>query len=184
MRLPQIQIETTKAQLGLNIEKPQQYIQQPQAELHIEQPDAILNINMSPAKLTIDQSRAWRDLNLIGPLASTQQFAQKGKQELLQGIARRSSEGEKLMRIENRGSVIPSLAKGKGMREYKSYSIKFVPSVNAVKINYHPEQTNIRVETKKPIINNYANKPIHSYQPGKVSGYMIQYPSIEVDVVQ
>lgn len=184
MRLPQLQIHTTKAQLGLNIEKPRQHIEQPQADMHIEQPNADLDIETSPAKLTIDQSKAWHDMNLIGQLAATREFAQEGKQELLQGIARRASEGERLMRIENGVSAVPSLAKGKGMREYKSLGIKFIPSVNAVKITYHQEQTNINAETKKPIIEAHANKPVHEYQPGDVSGYMIQYPSIEIDVVE
>lgn len=183
MNFPQIQIHTTKAMLGLDIEKPVQHIEQPKADLYIEQKEADLRINTRPVKLSIDQSQAWRDMNLLGPLASTKEFAQKGQQKLFQGIARRANEGKRLMQIENGGGSVQSVAKGKGMKGYSALNIKFIPSYHAVKITYQPGEVNIEATANKPIIEGNINKPIHEYQPGSVEGYMIQYPSIEIDVV-
>ncbi len=84
MRLPQIQIRTTDAQRDLDISKPKQYIKQPRATQHIEQPAAILEIHTTRGALRIDSSQARRDLGLIGPLESSANYAQKGKQEALQ----------------------------------------------------------------------------------------------------
>jgi len=182
MNFPQIQIQTTKAILGLNIEKPIQRIEQPKADLHIEQPPATLTIDPKPAQLTIDQSKAWSDMGLIGPLASTEKFAQEGRQALLEGISRRAQEGDQLMKIEKDGNAIAQIAAEKGLRSYKQLGIKFIPSVNSVDIGYEPEYLNIKVHQNKPVINVKVNKPIHEYKPGDVSGYMIQYPSIKIDV--
>ncbi|HZG59675.1 MAG TPA: DUF6470 family protein [Anoxybacillus sp.] len=182
MNFPQIQIRTTKAILGLHIEKPVQHIEQPKADLHIEQPPATITIDSQPARLTIDQSKAWNDMGLMGPLASTRKFAQEGRQALLEGIARRAQEGDQLMKIENGGNPIAVLATEKGLRPYKELGIKFIPSVNSVDIDYQPGYFDMKVDRNKPIIDVKVNKPIHEYKPGDVSGYMIQYPSIKIDV--
>jgi hypothetical protein len=182
MNFPQIQIRTTKAILGLNIEKPIQRIEQPKAELHIEQPPATLTIDSKPARLTIDQSKAWSDMGLFGPLAFTRKFAEEGRQALLEGIARRAQEGDQLMKIENDDNAIAAIATEKGLHPYKQLGIKFIPSANSVDIAYQPGYLDIKIDTNKPIIGAKVNRPIHEYKPGDVSGYMIQYPSITIDV--
>ena len=51
MRIPQIQIRTTKAELGLTIQQPQQQIKQKPANVQIEQPAAELSINTTQGQL-------------------------------------------------------------------------------------------------------------------------------------
>lgn len=182
MRIPQIQIQTTKAQLGINITKPVQRIQQSKVDLQIRQPNATMNMQTSESILRIDSSQARRDLGLIGPLESGRMNAQKGKQGVIEGIARRAQEGERMMRIENKGQPIQAIASSKVGRPMKSLGIKFVPSVNSVNISYTPSKVDINVQTHSPQINVSVNKPISEYTPGKVSNYMMQYPSIEIDV--
>ncbi|MBB3908589.1 DUF6470 family protein [Anoxybacteroides rupiense] len=182
MDFPQIQIQTTKAILGLNIQRPIQQIEQPKADLNIKQPPATVLMDSKPARLTIDQSKAWSDMGLIGPLASSREFAQEGRQAVLEGISRRAQEGDRLMKIEDKENVIAEMEKEKGIRLYSGLTIKFIPSVHSVKIDYQPSEVNIEVDTNKPIISVNVNRPIHEYTPGKVSGYMIQYPSIKIDV--
>jgi hypothetical protein len=182
MNFPQIQIRTTKAILGLNIERPIQRIEQPKADLHIEQPPATVIIDSKPARLTIDQSKAWSDMGLFGSLAFTRKFAEEGRQMLLEGIARRAQEGNRLMKIENGDNAIASIAAEKGLHPYKQLGIKFIPSANSVDIAYQPDYLDIKIDANKPIIEAKVNRPIHEYKPGDVSGYMIQYPSIKIDV--
>ena len=182
MRIPQIQIRTTKAQLGLSISKPVQTIQQPNADLQIRQPNATVSMQTTDSILKIDSSQSRRDLGLISPLESGRKNAQKGKQGVIAGMARRAREGEQLMRIENKGQPIQSIASTKTSRPIKSLGIKFLPSINSVKIAYTPSKLDISVQTQSPQINATANKPIVEYTPGKVSAYMMQYPSIEIDV--
>ena len=186
MRLPQIQIRTTDAKIDLNIQKPQQYIKQPKATQTIEQPAAILEINTTRGVLRVDSSQARRDLGLISPLESSANFAQVGKQEALQGMARKAREGRQMM--ENSGkdqgrATIQSIAKQNHGPQRVPINIKFVPSIGSVKIDYTPGTTDVNITRQKPKIDVQVNKPIHEYTPGKVTGTMIQRPDVQTDVI-
>nr|WP_315055769.1 DUF6470 family protein [uncultured Lysinibacillus sp.] len=186
MRLPQIQIQTTDIQMDLHIAKPQQHIEQPKATLHIEQPAAILEINTSRGILKIDSSQARRDIGMIGPLESSANYAEKGKQEVLKGIARRAREGNQLM--DNAGkdqgrAIIQNIAKQNHGPHRTPFNIKFVPSIGSVKIDYTPGSTDVNIERREPIIDAKVNKPIYEYTPGKVTGTMIQRPDVDIDVI-
>lgn len=186
MRLPQIQIRTVDAQVDLTIQKPQQHIEQPHATQTIEQPAAILEINTTRGVLRIDSSQARRDLGLIGPLESTATNAQEGKQEAMQGMARRAQEGRQMMESAGKDqgrTVIQSIAKQNHGPKRVPFNIKFVPSIGSVKINYTPGTTDINITPQKPKIDAQVNKPTHDYTPGKVTGTMIQRPDVQIDVI-
>ena len=186
MILPQLQIHTTDAKIDLDIHKPQQYIKQPQATQTIEQPAAILEIRTTRGVLKIDSSQARRDLGLIGPLESVGKYAQEGKQVALEGMARRASEGRQMMENAGKGqgsAIIQSIAKQNHGPHPVKFNIKFVPSIGSVKIDYTPGQTDINITRQKPKIDAQVNKPIHEYTPGKVTGTMIQRPSVQTDVI-
>lgn len=187
MRLPQIQIRTTDIKMDLQIHDPKQHIEQPRATQRIQQPAAILDINTTRGQLKIDSSQARRDLGLIGPLESSRNYAEKGKQELLKGIARRAGEGRQLMESAGKGqgrAPIQSIAKqNHGPKRAGPYNIKFVPSIGSVKIDYTPGKTDINFTPQKPKIDVQVNKPIHKYTPGDVTGTMLQRPDVEIDVI-
>jgi len=186
MRLPQIQIHTTDAKIDLNIASPQQYIKQSKATQHIEQPAAILDINTTRGVLKVDSSQARRDLGLIGPLESSANYAEKGKQEVLKGMARRAREGRQIMENSGKGqgrAIIPNIAKQNHGPHRVQFNVKFVPSVGSVKIDYTPGTTDVNIQRREPIIDAKVNKPIHEYTPGKVTGTMIQRPDVDIDVI-
>lgn len=186
MRLPQIQIRTTDAKIDLHITKPQQYIKQPKATQHIEQPAAILDINTTRGILKIDSSQARRDIGMIGPLESSANYAEKGKQGALKGIARRAKEGRQIMENSGKGqgrSIMQNIAKQNHGPHRVQFNIKFVPSVGSVKIDYTPGTTDVNIQRREPIIDAKVNKPIHEYTPGKVTGTMVQRPEVDIDVI-
>ena len=183
MNIPQIQIRTTDAKLGLNIEKGQQTIRQPKATQHIEQPAAILDIRTTDGVMRIDSSQARRDIGMIGPLESTANFATAGHQKAMQGIARRVSEGNQMMDIAHNQNAIVSIAKQNTFPNKKALGIDFIPSIGSVKLDYTPASVDINIQTQEAKISGQINKPIHEYKQGQVSGYMLQKPSIEIDVI-
>lgn len=183
MQVPQIRMESTFAQLGLNIEKPVQQIEQPKATLSIEQPPAIMNIETVKGQLTIDQTRAFNEIGLKNVFKSIEEFAAEGYQAHLEGMSRRARQGDELMRIENGGNPIQSQAKENGERPYRELSIKFIPSPLSVDINYEPGRAEVNFEPQRPRIDAQINKPIHEYTPGKVSGYIERYNSLHIDYV-
>ncbi|MFF5993796.1 DUF6470 family protein [Lysinibacillus sp. KU-BSD001] len=188
MRLPQIQIKTTDIQMDLIIQKPVQRISQPQAEQTISQPPAKLEINTTRSVLKIDSSEARRDLGLYPTGEMIEKYAQEGKQAVLQGIARRVSEGNRIMKGAGKGQareIAQQIAmQNTGPKRPGPYNIKFVPSVGSVKINFTPGTTNIKVTPGNLNINVKVNKPIHNYTPGKVTGVMVQRPRVDIDVIR
>ena len=64
MNFPKLQIQSTPARLGLNIQKPVQRIEQPQATLDIQQPKAIQTMKKTDPRLSIDTTEARADLDL------------------------------------------------------------------------------------------------------------------------
>jgi hypothetical protein len=183
VNLPQIRINITEARLGLNISKPLQRIDQEPATMQIQQPKAEMRINRRDAKLTIDQTRAWEDMDLKHIFRRIEEFAQNGVRGVQSGIARLSQEGDQLMKIENGGKPLISQAVQNSQSTQFEFNVGFVPSPFSVKINYQRGNLDINWNTHKPRIDVQTHKPIHDYTPGKVSGYMLQKPSLEIDFV-
>lgn len=181
MNIPKLQLQTTKAQIGLNIHKPVQKIEQPKADLDLQQPKAKLTIDKTKSQLSIDTFEARESLDLKNARSRIKEMAQKGKQDALDGVARRAQEGDELMRIENGGNPIVEHAKRRGPQSYSSIAIHFLPQPGSVKINYEPSSVNINIEPQKVINNTKAIKPIHEYKPGSVEIEMLQKPSIKID---
>lgn len=181
MNFPKLQIQSTPARLGLNIQKPVQRIEQPSATLDIQQPKAVQTIQTTNSKLSIDTTEARADIDLKSARRRVADFAAEGKQMLLDGIGRRSQEGAQLMKIENGGNAIKSLSQQSGRQPYTSLGIKFVPSYGSVKIDFEPGLVDIKVEPQQVVNNTQVNKPIIDYTPGKVTGEMLQHASLQID---
>ncbi|WP_313892599.1 DUF6470 family protein [Psychrobacillus sp.] len=183
MNIPHIQIRTTDAQLGLNIADAKQVIRQPRATQHIEQPAAILEMHTTRGIMRIDSTQARRDVGLISPAEFTSKYASEARQKAMQGIARRASEGRQMMEISKDPNAIATIAKQNTFPTPAKLGIDFIPSVGSVKLDYTPAKLDINAQEQKAKISAQVNKPVHEYTPGKVSGYMIQHASIDIDVI-
>lgn len=181
MNMPKLQLQSTPARLGLNIQQPVQQIEQPPAELDLQQPAAILTMSTTKSKLSIDTTEARADVDLKSVGRRIAEFADEGKQAALDGTAKRAEQGMEMMQIENGGNPIKTQAQQSGRQPYSDLGIKFVPSLGSVKISFEPGKVDIQVEPQKVINNTKINKPIHQYTPGKVTGEMLQYPSLKID---
>ncbi|MGG3799019.1 DUF6470 family protein [Metabacillus fastidiosus] len=180
--IPQLRIQSTKAQIELQIHKPIQEIRQLPADLSVEQPRAELIIERQSGKLTIDQTLAWENLDLKGILKRMDEAAAKGYSDALEAIGRIAEEGSELMKIENGGNPIVNQAIRNSYRE-TTYDTGSHPAQFAVKVNYEPGNVTIDWKRNEPIINVNINKAQHEYTQGKVEVTMAQYPSLKIDVV-
>ncbi|RZT21571.1 DUF6470 family protein [Fictibacillus sp. BK138] len=183
MNFPQIRMESTSAKIGIKISSPIQKIQQQPADLRIKQPKANLEIERTPSLLTIDQTEARADMDLKHISRRIEEFAQKGYEDWLTGLARVAQEGDDLMSIENGGNPILEHAKINSESPIYEFNIGFIPSVNSVKINYQPSSVKLNWQTHKPEIDIQVNKPYHQYIPGSVSVNLTQMPSLKIDFV-
>lgn len=183
MQLPQIRMQSQMAHISIQQVNGKQSIEQPRASMSIQQPKADMTINRTPSKLQIDQTQAWEDMNLMHIFKRIEKFANEGMQGAKEGTARRVSQGDALMRIEDKGNPIASQAIQNGFDHMKRLGIKFIPSMSAVKINYQPSEVSIDVQVNKPIIKAEQNKPVIQYNPGNVEIAMKNYQSLEIDFV-
>ncbi|WP_026694348.1 DUF6470 family protein [Peribacillus kribbensis] len=181
MNIPQIRLETTRGQIELNTLKPVQSIEQPSADLSIEQPKAELEIETTPGKLSMDQSKAREDVDLKSIFRRTEEFAQQGYEDWLNGLARVASDGDELMMIENGFHALPEQAKRNSESPQYDFNIGFVPSAGSVKIHYEPAAVRIEAAPQKPRIDVNINRPIHTYTPGKTEISLKQYPELKID---
>ena len=181
MNIPQLQIQTTRGILGLQIDKPIQEIEQPKPTINQEQPAAILEMSTTRSRLSIDSTEARADIDMKSPLRRGDENAQYGMQQVQEGVARRAQEGQQLMQIENGGQPIPDIAKQNANPPPAPLGIRFVGDRTKVQISFQPGTLNINATPQKPVFDVQVNKPIYTYTPGKVTGQMEQYPSIQID---
>ncbi|SES71779.1 hypothetical protein SAMN05421676_101268 [Salinibacillus kushneri] len=183
MKIPQIRIQSQKANIEINSIPGQQSIEQRKAIQTIEQPKADMKIQTRPGKLTIDQTQAWRDMGMVNPVEFAENLGQQGRQSVLEGTARRAGEGDQLMKIENGGNPIVSQAVANAYEPMKEFNIGWIPSPNAVKINYEPAEVTTNVQPNEPRISVQPQKPAIHYQPGQVETNLKQQPELNIDFV-
>lgn len=182
MNIPQIQIEITRGRIGLRIDKPVQTIEQPRAIIHQEQLAAVLEMSSTPAKLSIDTTEARADLDLKSVFKRIEEYAQLGKQGVMEGIARRAEEGQQLLRIENGGNMIKELAIKNSTPSPNPIGIRFVGNRSKVNMSFQPGILSIEATPQKPRFDVTVQAPVHHYEPGKVTGFIEEWPSIQIDV--
>ncbi|WP_301108980.1 DUF6470 family protein [Sporosarcina sp.] len=180
MNIPQLQIQTTPAKLGLQIDKTIQELEQPKASLNIEQPAAILEMSTTRSQLSLDTTENRADIDLKSPLRRGAENAQYGLQKVQEGVGRRASEGQQLMKIEN-GASIADVVKQNTDRPQVDMNVRFVGDRTKLQMSFSEGSLNINVTPQKANIDVQINKPIHNYTQGKVTGVMEQYNSIDID---
>ncbi|CAG9621435.1 DUF6470 family protein [Sutcliffiella rhizosphaerae] len=181
MLFPQIRLRSTFAQTELQIEKPIQEIQQPNAEMTMEQPKAELTMERIPSRLTIDQTQAREDMDLKSVGRRIEEAAQLGYQNWLAGLARVAQDGNEMMRIENGGGAIVRQAKRNSEGPPKEFNIGWIPSHFSVKIDYEPGSVDIQWQVRRPVVDVEVKKPIHQYIPGFTQVNLANYNSINID---
>ncbi|MEC5422858.1 DUF6470 family protein [Virgibacillus sp. C22-A2] len=183
MRLPQIRLESQRAEIQIQQSAGKQEIRQPKADMTIQQPKAELSITTSSSKLQIDQTQAWEDMNLMHIFKRNDRFAQEGRSAAQEGMGRRAQQGTEMMRIENEGNPLVNQAVTNGHTPMKALGIKFIPSQFAVKTSYQPSEVKIEVQTNKPIIESTVNKPEHTYERSQLEISMKQHHNLDIDFI-
>ncbi len=182
MNIPQLQIQTTRAVLDLQIDKAVQQIEQPKATQQIEQPAAILEMSTTKPRLSLDTTENRAELDLKSPLRRSSENAQYGLQQVSEGTGRRAQEGQQLVAIENGGDTLADIAKQSTDRQIAPMNVRFVGDRTKIQTEISPGSLTINARPQKVTHTVQINKPIHNYTPGKVSGVMKQYPSIQFDL--
>ncbi len=181
MNIPQLQIQTTPSKLDLQTTNAVQEIEQPRAVLSQQQPAAILEISTTRPQLSLDTTELRAELDLKSPLRRSAENAQYGQSQVMEGIARRASEGQQLAAIENGGNAIVNITKQYDAPEQQQIGIRFVGNRLKLQMSIQPGTLTVNTTPQKVVNDVQVNKPIHTFTPGKVTGEMEQYGSIHID---
>lgn len=183
MQLPQIRIQQQHAMIGIQTKDAKLDIEQGPAKQSIQQPKADLKITTKPGKLTIDQSKALADVGIIPTEESVRKMANEAMQTAVEGAKKRRRQGDRMMKIEQNGHILPQIAKQNGERAQKQFNIGWIPSGNAVKFNYQPAEVHIDAKANKPIIHTEQTKNQFHYLPSDIDIYLDQKNVIDIDFV-
>ncbi|MDQ0156920.1 DUF6470 family protein [Robertmurraya andreesenii] len=185
MQLPRLELHNTYAQLDVQKKNASIEIKQPKAELNYNQPQPSMEIQKSASKLEIDQTEAFADANLKHPFRNIKEWAEKAKQKILQSLAEKANEGDRLMKIEDRSeSVIPEIARQKSGTPPKQFNIGFMPSsTDKVKFSYQPSEIKIIMNTEPIKLNAKTHGPTIKYHPGDFNIYLKQKASLKIQAV-
>ena len=184
MRIPQLRMESQFAQLGLNITKPVQEIQQPHAELNLQQKPAELSIVQASTELNIDSSQARANIGIMTSMQFSDSNVAYAHQKWLQAISEKSQEGDRLMRIYTKENAIAEIGREKGQRVLEGgYTPPSASNDEGVDVNIQLKPVDINVIKNGMSMNPVIRPPELSYTPGKVEPYMLQYNRLKIDVV-
>ncbi|OAI88879.1 hypothetical protein AYO36_01675 [Exiguobacterium sp. KKBO11] len=173
MNLPHLEIRQTAARIGMNITRPQIEQKQTPASLSIEQPRGELSIETVAARLEIDSTQAWIEMGRVPALESVRQYATYGRQKGQEAVAKRSSEGDQLMRIEQGGGTVARIAKANDTPPAEVTTLGFIPrSLDRVKTTYTPAEVRLSYTANRPKIDVETHRPELTVKEGQVDIYL------------
>ncbi|MGX1429616.1 uncharacterized protein DUF6470 [Cytobacillus horneckiae] len=181
--MPYLETTIRNAQIGIQYDQPNLKMKQPQADLRIQQPAADLKISHEASKLYIDQSEALADVDYKGTGRRVKEWAEQAQVTATEGIARRVSEGDAMMKIENGAGVIPQIAKQYSQSPIKSPSIGYLPKTHfRVNIDYDPGSVEVDVQRNDPIIDARINKPVIDHEYWRANVYLQEKESLSFEL--
>ena len=151
MNLASVQITNIDGQLAARRTPTTLEMKQPMADMTIRQPQAEIQYSQKDAKLLIDQSEAFADAGLKPISRMIQEYAEKGRQQVLKATATMAKQGDQLMNIAKESGTIQRLAKENSEDPIRDFNIGFIPtSASKVKKTIHSWRITYKNRSKNP----------------------------------
>ena len=173
MDVPRIQIQQGYSKIGMEQVKGQLSIEQRNPTLNMHQQSGDLEMNSTAGNLDIDQSKAWSALGLARSIEMMDRIAQNAMESSMQNIAEIAQAGDRMMAIQNKGSVFADLAY-QSLRKDRYMEFRGPVSYDNVDISYTPRIVDITYIPSDVSFDPEYNKPTIEYTPGNVNVYIDQ----------
>lgn len=168
---PLLGIQTQSAKLNLS----NNFV----SDFKISHTEPQLQIQSTKPKLHIDQTKAFGDEGLKSIQDLMDQFSQDGKQAVLNYIANKVEEGNRIGSIEYGGNPIADMARESGLKQ-RDFTIGIMPE--------HPpeiqvEEGEVKFDLIRGKVNTeYNHVPIEmNYIPAEIKYYMIQNGDLNIE---
>jgi len=174
-----ISITTVKGQIGINTTNAYLDIRQPKGEQSIRQIKPQMTVDRELPKVIIDQSQCFAEAGRKPISQVVSEYAQLGRQQALEGIARIVEDGNRMAMIQNKmPAAIPEIALKNSTPKQNEFNFGLIPT-SRPKIDV-TGYLNINWQLGGVEYSYTPRKPIADYNPGKVDIYMKQYPKTEI----
>ncbi|RAR42453.1 DUF6470 family protein [Paenibacillus sp. MDMC362] len=183
MNIPRIQLQQGYSQIGLQTTKGQQSIEQPRPSLNMNRQSSVLEMERTMPSLMIDSRKAWSALGKPRIEELTDRLAQSSLQISMQNIAEIARNGDRMMAIQQGGSVFAEIARENVFKDRPRVEVMGEPGYDNVEITFIPGQVNTTYIPGGVTFNPETYKPVIDYQPGKVSTYLTQKNYINISVI-
>lgn len=130
-----LSIRTVNASIKIEKTDPKMQIEGQIPELHLEKSKSNFMIHNRPAKLLIDSYSFNRQLERKKIMDVVYDLARYGKRKGREAVAEKSSEGDSMMKIENKGDPIVQIAKNNAYRLTRA-TVKIRMLDKPVRIDY------------------------------------------------
>lgn len=173
MNIPRIQIQQGYSQIGLQVTKGQQSIEQTRPTINMTQKNATLEVAQAKGTLVIDSRKAWSALGKARFEEVTDRIAQVSLQISMDNIAEIARNGDRMMATHEGGHVFADIAREYVFKVDRPIEIAGEPGYDNVDINYSAGQVQINYIPGGVSFNPEIFKPVIDYYPGKVNPYLI-----------
>lgn len=184
MKLPQLQIHSTRARIGIESELGQYQIKQSPASVQIKSKDAVVHIETEPAVVMVDLTKTWDALTGGKPIPFWNRIYNQSGKYVIDAIQSTVEEYNRIGNILAEGNPIADLAHESMFRERPKLVIFGPASPNNVEFKPVITNPDIQVEIGGVDIQVQPNRPQIDYQRGYVRTFMEQYPSVKVTAPQ
>lgn len=176
-----LQITTQKARLGMQTSPSRMEIEQPRGQWQMQTVPAQMQINQGTPQVIIDQSVPFAEAGLKTLPMMMQEYADLGKQYVLEGIARRAQEGDMMARPPY-GNAIAQIAASRTPIERADFNVQFIPQ-SRPEIDIVGLEFEINWQLGGSERTFHPQKPQINYTPGAVEIYMMQHPEIYFEYI-
>lgn len=172
-------ISTTDALIGINSTPTRISIVQPRADFQISHENSKLEMHTEQVEIRIDQQQCFNESGLKDFKTLNRDHAMEGKQAVLEGIARRAGEGNRMAAIQNGGNAFAEIAYSNSFTNH-TFNMVTMP-MSRPTIDFVGGTVDIRVDEGYVDIKSKPNKPIIDVEVGDVEIFMRQKPEINIE---
>lgn len=175
-----INIFTQPIRLGYTINNAKSNLHTTQPKVQLETTPATVEIRQPQGELTINQYPCRYSIGLKNITDFARDIAAKGKQTVMETIARIAQEGDQMAQIQNKSNAIADIA--------ASFTISKVPDITYARIaspdiHYQAKPVQFNPKDGNVDLNLHRGKVQGDYQRGSVDIRITQYPDIEISTV-
>lgn len=178
-----IEMKSQNAYIGIKSDKPIQSIEQPKGELGLHQEQVKVEVESTLPKVQIDQTQAFSESGLKGVLELGLENAKRAMGIMIEKIDRIVAEGNQFADIQTGVDVVAENADDNAFSQFNSDLTLSTMPMSGPTINVIEGSNDIKVTGGTVETNPIINKPIVSYQPGKVNIYLEQRNSLTITAV-